>query len=224
MVCMRSVALFLTFVAGVRGKGVCASRHWWKERQDVHRLRAMRLAAHLPPPLPLAPCPPPATAGNDIHRDCANWAAKGQCQGKNKDYMISHCPISCGICKFECKDTEESCPSWAREGECTTNLQSMLSLCPTSCGICSPVCAFPWRCARKDFAPLISGSFACLLGFTAYRCARISAPIAKTGTAPTRATTSASATRNSCSATARYRACAVLAGTGLVSWPSFPRR
>jgi hypothetical protein len=77
---------------------------------------------------------------NDLHRDCANWAKKGHCTGKNKEYMLSHCPISCGTCKFECKDKDESCPAWAKQGECEKNKLSMLSICPTSCGICAPVC------------------------------------------------------------------------------------
>lgn len=82
---------------------------------------------------------------NDLHRDCANWAKKGHCSGKNKPYMLAHCPISCGTCQFECADKDDSCPSWAKLGECTKNRASMLSLCPTSCGICSPVC--------KDISP-----------------------------------------------------------------------
>lgn len=55
-------------------------------------------------------------------------------------YMAEVCPLSCGTCTHSCNDTDVSCGSWAKEGECETNPDAMLRLCPTSCGLCTPEC------------------------------------------------------------------------------------
>ena len=50
------------------------------------------------------------------------------------------CPHTCGVCSHICADLDESCPQWAKEGECKSNADHMLKNCPTSCGICTPKC------------------------------------------------------------------------------------
>ena len=40
-----------------------------------------------------------------------------------------------------CSDRDDSCASWAKEGECTKSPGYMLKECPTSCGLCTPKCA-----------------------------------------------------------------------------------
>ena len=55
-------------------------------------------------------------------------------------FMMKNCPLSCGVCTHTCNDTDPSCGSWAKQGECEENHESMLRVCPTSCGLCTPEC------------------------------------------------------------------------------------
>ena len=60
--------------------------------------------------------------------------------------MTALCPLSCGVCTFNCTDTDESCVAWAQEGQCEENPLMMYKECPISCGVCSTGCqvsAFP---------------------------------------------------------------------------------
>jgi hypothetical protein len=38
-----------------------------------------------------------------------------------------------------CQDSNDSCPIWAQEGECTNNKYYMIEFCPRSCGVCRPM-------------------------------------------------------------------------------------
>lgn len=67
-------------------------------------------------------------------------AKNGECTGDNADHLATLCPHSCATCTITCKDTEDACGSWAKEGHCKSNSAYMLKACPTSCGLCSPVC------------------------------------------------------------------------------------
>lgn len=74
----------------------------------------------------------------DTNEQCAAWKDGGQCD-ENFDYMATHCPASCGICKTKCYDKDPACGDWSRKGECATN-QGLLTLCPVSCGVCTDLC------------------------------------------------------------------------------------
>ena len=54
--------------------------------------------------------------------------------------MTSLCPLSCGVCTFNCTDTHESCVPWAQDGQCEENPLMMYKECPISCGVCSTDC------------------------------------------------------------------------------------
>ena len=77
-------------------------------------LKIMRLGALISLLLPST-----AVAGicNDKVPDCANWARAGECT-KNPSAMALQCPLSCSVCQFECKDTDESCVAWSQSGQC----------------------------------------------------------------------------------------------------------
>lgn len=77
---------------------------------------------------------------NDNDVSCANWVKNGECEGKNKDFMKSTCPHSCGTCHHLCRDVEEGCRAWADGGQCEENKDYMFKNCPTSCGLCKPKC------------------------------------------------------------------------------------
>ena len=80
-----------------------------------------------------------ASAGvcNDQSVDCGNWARDGECE-KNPDGMTALCPLSCGVCTFNCTDIHESCVPWAQDGQCEANPLMMLKECPIACGVCTP--------------------------------------------------------------------------------------
>ena len=73
---------------------------------------------------------------NDNDVSCASWAKNGECEGKNKDFMKTTCPHSCGTCHHLCRDIEEGCRAWADGGQCEENKPFMYRVCPASCGIC----------------------------------------------------------------------------------------
>lgn len=71
----------------------------------------------------------------DNHSSCHEWAKAGEC-GKNPDYMLSHCRLSCEECMVRCADLNRNCKKWAEEGECEINTEWMLENCPESCEQC----------------------------------------------------------------------------------------
>ena len=64
------------------------------------------------------------------------WAHLGEC-AKNPDFTSRKCPVSCGVCKPKCKDTEASCSGWAAAGECESNPSFMYKTCPAACDVCA---------------------------------------------------------------------------------------
>ena len=54
--------------------------------------------------------------------------------------MVALCPLSCGICTFNCTDTDEHCVSWAQDGQCEENPLMMHKECPIACGVCTTEC------------------------------------------------------------------------------------
>ena len=52
------------------------------------------------------------------------------------DFMLKHCPVSCGVCRSECTDTHNDCPGWAADGQCHKNPGFTLKSCPKSCEVC----------------------------------------------------------------------------------------
>ena len=54
--------------------------------------------------------------------------------------MTSLCPLSCGVCTFNCTDQHESCVPWAQDGQCEENPLMMYKECPIACGVCTPDC------------------------------------------------------------------------------------
>ena len=54
------------------------------------------------------------------HPQPVTRARDGECE-KNPDSMVALCPLSCGICTFNCTDTDEHCVSWAQDGQCEEN-------------------------------------------------------------------------------------------------------
>ena len=77
---------------------------------------------------------------NDKQPDCPGWANAGECTKENQAFMQKECPHSCGSCFLHCRDVEEACAAWAKEGHCESNQEYMLKNCPTSCGVCSAKC------------------------------------------------------------------------------------
>ncbi|XP_039255044.2 uncharacterized protein LOC120331930 [Styela clava] len=96
----------------------------------------------------------------DENDSCARWASMGECE-KNPDYMKDKCRKSCNSCSapsttspvttvapsttssatttnpVPCTDMEESCSTWAADGECRKNPDIMLVLCKKSCKACT---------------------------------------------------------------------------------------
>merc|ERR1719408_236279 len=54
--------------------------------------------------------------------------------------MYKDCPISCGVCTPECKDTKNLCEGWAAAGGCNDNPSFMALYCPVTCGVCKGAC------------------------------------------------------------------------------------
>merc|ERR1712150_282060 len=71
----------------------------------------------------------------DDNKYCASWAGLAECR-KNPSWMLSHCPIACGLCSL-CEDFNIYCEDWARRGECDTNRKYMKVYCKKSCSVCS---------------------------------------------------------------------------------------
>ena len=67
---------------------------------------------------------------------CAGWAHLGEC-AKNPDFAHRKCPVSCGVCKSACKDTNSSCGAWAADGQCDGNPSFMYKTCPLACDVCA---------------------------------------------------------------------------------------
>ena len=55
---------------------------------------------------------------------------------QNPNFMLKHCPVSCGVCRDECVDTHNDCPGWANAGQCHENPGFTLKTCPSSCEVC----------------------------------------------------------------------------------------
>lgn len=58
----------------------------------------------------------------------------------NKAFMTQNCPHSCQMCPMYCRDVEEACEDWAKNGHCESNPTYMLKTCGVSCGVCAPKC------------------------------------------------------------------------------------
>jgi len=71
----------------------------------------------------------------DDNKYCASWASLSECS-KNPSWMLTHCPIACGLCTL-CEDFNIYCEDWARRGECSTNRKYMKVYCKKSCSVCS---------------------------------------------------------------------------------------
>merc|ERR1712087_325412 len=56
------------------------------------------------------------------------------------DYMLKHCPTSCGLCAPKCADLFTDCNHWANNNQCLENPGYMNLHCPVSCGICKGAC------------------------------------------------------------------------------------
>lgn len=82
---------------------------------------------------------------------CVGWAGSGECES-NPVYMEKHCRKSCKLCGVgggggggavqkddddpTCVDSHDSCPEWAKAGECEANAGYMRKNCQKSCGTC----------------------------------------------------------------------------------------
>ena len=100
----------------------------------------------------------------DIHENCGQWAANGECKD---NYVGSYCSLACGKCdrpkpekqkaqasskpKIQrkemetdskddpmCQDMHELCSFWAEKGECNANPNYMHTNCAKSCNKCAP--------------------------------------------------------------------------------------
>ena len=54
--------------------------------------------------------------------------------------MYKECPIACGVCTPDCKDTKKQCAGWAQAGGCNDNPGFMSLHCPVTCGVCKDKC------------------------------------------------------------------------------------
>ena len=54
--------------------------------------------------------------------------------------MYKECPIACGVCTPDCKDTKKQCEGWAQAGGCNDNPGFMSLHCPVTCGVCKDKC------------------------------------------------------------------------------------
>ncbi|KAL7578445.1 hypothetical protein ACA910_012835 [Epithemia clementina (nom. ined.)] len=95
----------------------------------------------------------PASGVCDKHERCSAWKDEGECI-RNKQYMKTHCPVSCGfkplVAKSSsssddddneetnqaCEDKHERCHIWASLGECDGNPVDMHKYCAKSCNVC----------------------------------------------------------------------------------------
>ena len=68
----------------------------------------------------------------DKRKECASWAAKGECS-KNPDFMAAECAASCAANPQNALGEPEQCAGWADQGECTRNPKYMMGECPESC-------------------------------------------------------------------------------------------
>jgi len=102
----------------------------------------------------------PSAAGwgycNDRDESCANWAKAGLCNPPEAgiltrasttkeaqakaDVVKKLCPHSCSLCQHTCRDIDPSCPQWADNGQCETNIDFMFGHCSASCGVCKTKC------------------------------------------------------------------------------------
>jgi hypothetical protein len=67
----------------------------------------------------------------DTNRECAIWAATGEC-AKNPNYMLTSCCSSCGS-SAPCRDQDDRCGAWAANNQCNANPNYMLNFCCGSC-------------------------------------------------------------------------------------------
>ena len=54
--------------------------------------------------------------------------------------MYKECPIACGVCTPDCKDSKKQCDGWAQAGGCNDNPGFMALHCPVTCGVCEGKC------------------------------------------------------------------------------------
>lgn len=84
---------------------------------------------------------------NCLHGDtnpnqCQLWSYQGFC---NYKYMFNsvplpiYCPISCGLCKGRCFDSQKQCSYWASLGLCNVLNSQNNQLCKKSCGSCGVI-------------------------------------------------------------------------------------
>merc|ERR1712014_164143 len=64
---------------------------------------------------------------------------QGECKTA-PDYMLKHCPTSCGLCAPKCADIFADCNHWANDNQCSENPDYMNLHCPVSCGVCKGAC------------------------------------------------------------------------------------
>ena len=90
-------------------------------QRHEHRLRQLVRRPSCKPSL--RPVPTAAVAAFQVshnQRPTLTRARDGEC-AKNPDSMTSLCPLSCGVCTFNCTDQHESCVPWAQDGQCEEN-------------------------------------------------------------------------------------------------------
>lgn len=61
-----------------------------------------------------------------------------ECLAIDEEMTRFHC-VKSESTRVPCVDTDERCPSWAQQGECTNNPQYMLVMCRRSCESCIPL-------------------------------------------------------------------------------------
>ena len=71
----------------------------------------------------------------------------------NSSYMLTLCPVACGVCKPKCKDALLNCSAWAHNGECDSNSAFMLKNCPLTCDVCTNATAHLKLAAQAKAAP-----------------------------------------------------------------------
>ena len=64
---------------------------------------------------------------------CGSWSRDGLCD--TDEVVKDLCPHSCGSCPIICRDVEEACPDWAKQGQCADNPHFMRRACMFSCAI-----------------------------------------------------------------------------------------
>jgi len=96
-----------------------------------------------------APPAPPAL-GEDAHKECAAWAALGECAA-NPAFMLEQCKASCSGGQYALQDTWNSseCMAWAGSGECEVNAKFMQQSCKLSCSkVLAQRRAYDARCPK----------------------------------------------------------------------------